>query len=144
MTAFALFELGRGEEVLGRFLHGALNHPRAARMILGERTPAPKSFDEAQDHNAGVSLLRALHAYLNRRARTARRFFGALIRDPRVATLLEEIVAVVRRRNEQHPTGKREAFDRMLLMHSREFANAEAGKLQDLVAAPRSARRAIH
>jgi hypothetical protein len=143
MAAFALFELGRGEEALGPLLHGALNRPRAARMLLGERTPPPKSHDEAQDHNAGVSLLRALHAYLGRRSRASKRFFAAVVRDPRVVKLLDEIAAVVRRRNEQHPTGEREAFDRMMLMFSREFANAEAGKLLDLVNAPRT-RAAVH
>jgi len=144
MAAFALFELGRGEEALGPFLHGALNHPRAARLLLGKRTPAPTSHDEAQDHNAGVSLLRALHAYLGSRSRALKRFFGAVVRDPGVVKLLDEVVAVVRRRNEQHPTGEREAFDRMMLLRSREFANAEAGKLQDLVNAPRSTRAVVH
>jgi len=82
--------------------------------------------------------------YLKGQSRTSKRFFGALVRDPRMSKLLDEIVAVVARRNEQHPTGEREAFDRMMLMHSREFANAEARKLRDLVVPPASAVVAGH
>lgn len=133
IAAFALFELGRAEEALGAFLHGALNHPRAARMLTGERTPTAKSSDEARDHNTGVALLRALHRYLGRQSRASKRFFRGLVRDPRVVRLQDEIVAVVRRRSEQHPTGNREAFDRMTLMHTREFAVAQARELRDLV-----------
>lgn len=42
-------------------------------------------------------------------------------------------MAVVARWHEQHPTGEREAFDRMQLMRTRELANAEARNLLDLV-----------
>ncbi len=38
------------------------------------------------------------------------------------------------RREEEHRTGGREGFDRMQLMRSRRFADAEASKLRDLVA----------
>ena len=143
IAAFALYELGRVDQVLSSFLHGALNYPRAARMLLGERTPASKS-GEARDHNTGVSLLRALHAYLNGQSRPSKQFFRALIRDPRVAGLLDEIAAVVQRRMAQHPTGEREAFDRMTLMHSREFAQIEAHKLRDHIVAPRATGVTLH
>ncbi len=113
-------------------------------MLFGERTTAPKSSDEARDHNTGVSMRRALHAYLRGQSRASKRFFRDLVRDPRVAGLLDEIVAVVQRRTKQHPTGEREAFERMTLMHSREFANAEARKLRDLVLAPGATGFTIH
>lgn len=58
--------------------------------------------------------------------------------------LLDEIVAVVQRRTAQHPTGEREAFDRMTLMHSPEFAQLEAHKLRDYTAAPGAAGFTIH
>lgn len=132
IEAFALFELGKAEQALPQFLRAALNHPRTARMLVGERTPRPKSHAEARDHNMGVSLQRSLHAYLADQPRTAKRFFRSLVRGPRVAKLLDESVAVVARWHEQHATSDREAFDRMQLMHSREFANAEARKLLDL------------
>lgn len=90
-----------------------------------------------EDHNTGVSLLRGLYAYLHGQSRVSRRFFRDVIRDARVVWLLDESVAVVRRWHEQHRTGEREAFDRTRVMRSPEFAKAEAGKLRDLLAAPR-------
>jgi tetratricopeptide (TPR) repeat protein len=144
IAAFALYELGRIDQVLSSFLHGALNHPRAARMLLGERKLGPKSGGEVRDHNTGVSMRRALHAYLSGQSRASKRFFRALIRDPRVAGLLDEIVAVVQRRMAQHPTGEREAFERMTLMHSREFAQLEAHKLRDHIVAPGATGGTIH
>jgi len=144
IAAFALYELGRIDEVPSAFLHAALNHPRAARMLLGELKSAPKSGDEVRDHNTGVSMRRALHAYLNRQSRASKRFFRDLLRDPRVMALLDEIVAVVRRRTAQPPTGEREAFERMTLMHSPEFAHIEARKLRDHIVAPGATGFTIH
>ncbi len=139
MEAFALFELGRFEEVLPAFLHAALHYPRAARMIVGERNQAPRSYEEAEDHNTGVSEHRRLRGYFAGQSRAAKRFFRAIVRDPRVAKLLGEGAAVVRRWREEHHTGDRSAFDRMHLMHSLPFAAAEARKPLDLV--PVGARR---
>ena len=48
-------------EAAAAFLHAALNHPRAARMLLGEPTPNPKTGDEVEDHNTGVALLTMAH-----------------------------------------------------------------------------------
>jgi tetratricopeptide (TPR) repeat protein len=144
IAAFALYELGRIDQVLSSFLHGALNYPRAARMLLGERQSGPKSGGEARDHNTGVSMRRALHAYLNGQSRASKRFFRALIRDPRVVGLLAEVVAVVRRRTAQHPTGEREAFDRMTLMHSPAFAQHQARGLRDHIVAPGATGFTIH
>ncbi len=65
--------------------------------------------------------------------------------DARVAKLLDESVAVVRRWHAQHPTAEREAFDRMQRMRSRQFAQVEAGTLRDLLWATRPrAQVAIH
>ena len=148
LAAFALFELGAHEEALELFLHGALNYPRAAQMLTGQtvrRTPAVTSREEADDHNTGVSLTRAPHAFLGGQSRASRRFFRDIVRDARVAKLLDQSAAVVRRWHEQHPTGEREAFDQMQRMRSRQFAKVEAGTLRDLLWATRPrARVAIH
>jgi hypothetical protein len=48
----------------------------------------------------------------------SRQFFRGVVRDARVARLLDESAAVVGRWHEQHPTGEREAFDRMNLLRS--------------------------
>jgi hypothetical protein len=114
-------------------------------MLAGEKTrgkPTAASRDEGEDHNLGVSLLRSLHAYLRGQSPVARRFFRDVMRDARVVRLLDESVAVVRRWHAQHPTGEREAFDRMRVMRSPEFAQAEAWKLRDLLVA-RGARIAV-
>ena len=73
-------------------------------------------------------------AYFRRQSQASRRFFRDIMGDARVERLLDEIATVVSRWYEQHRTGDREAFDRMQLMRSSEFARAEAGKLRDLVA----------
>jgi tetratricopeptide (TPR) repeat protein len=141
LVAFANVELGRRNDALEAFLYAALNHPRAARMLAGEKTPraqTARSYDDAEDHNTGVSLLRGLHASLQGQSRATRRFFRDIVRDARVMRLLDETATVVCRWHEQHATGEREAFDRMQLMRSRQFAKAEAWKLRDLVAVPRS------
>lgn len=144
IVAFACYELGRLEDVLPSFLHAALSHPRATRMVLGERTPPFVAGDDAMDHNAGVAFRRSLHAYLGGQSRAARTFFRNLVRDPRVTKLMDESIAVVRRWHAQHPTGEREAFDRMNRLKSREFAIAEAQKLSDLVDMPRTRSIAVH
>lgn len=126
VAAFALFELNQHQDAASMFLHGALNCPRAARMLLGMRTRKPRSSDEARDHNAGVSDLRRLGTYLARHGRSAKKFFRDFVRHPRIDAVLNDIVEVAARRNAQHPTGEREAFDRMQLMQTPEFARNEA------------------
>ena len=144
VEAFATFELGRREDALPAFLRAALHCPRAARMLVGERTPAPKSGAEARDHNTGVSLHRSLHAYLKDQPRAARSFFRGLVRDHRVKRLLDESIAIVRRWQEEAHSGDRSAFDRMTLLHSRAFASDEARKLNDLVAPAGERHSALH
>jgi tetratricopeptide (TPR) repeat protein len=144
VEAFALFELGRFEEVLPAFLRAALHYPRAARMFVGERTQAPRSAEEARDHNTGVSEHRTLHAYLKDQPRAARKFFRGVVRDPRIVKLLDESIAVVRRWQEEHHKDDRSAFDRMTVMQSRSFADREARKLLDLLPFTGGRRFALH
>ena len=137
--AFARFELGETEEALALFLTAALRYPRAAQILLKLRSSAPKSADEARDHNAGVSLSRSLHAYLARRSRESRVFFNGLMKDPRVTRLLDESASTARAWS-QDRDADRAIFDRMTLLRSSAFARGEARKLRDLLpAAPREA-----
>jgi tetratricopeptide (TPR) repeat protein len=135
VEAFARLELGQAEEALAVFLGAALHCPRAARLLVGLRSPAPKSSDEARDHNIGVSVLRSLHAYLKTQPRRSKRFFTGLVRDPRVVRLLDESIGAVRQWREDR-SGDRTSFDLMKLMQSREFARSEAHKLRDLIGCP--------
>jgi tetratricopeptide (TPR) repeat protein len=138
-AAFALFEVGRQRAALASFLHGALNSPRAARMLLGLRSRTPRSSDEVRDADTGVELRRDLHAFLRDGRRASLRFFGKVVRRSNVASLLEEIEAVVERWHEQHRTGQREAFERMNLMHTEAFAEERAREIADSLALPEEA-----
>lgn len=143
LAGLALFELGRQEESVSCFLHGALNHPLTARLLLDERTARPRSNHEIEDHNAGVAMSRSLQAYRGSRSPASRRFFRRLVRDPRVVALLDEIASVARQRELEHPTGDRTAFDRLHQMRSRAFAAAQAQQLGDLVG-PANRATTIH
>lgn len=133
IVAFGLAELGRFEDAMAPFLHAALNHPRAARLVLGERTRRPTSHDEVEEHHFGVSLARNIHGFLANGKVVSKGFFRKVVRDPRVTQLLDEVIALTRREKEQHAGSERtEAFDRIMLMKSIEFARVEARKMRDL------------
>jgi tetratricopeptide (TPR) repeat protein len=129
VAGFAIYELGRTEDALAVFLHGALNYPWAARVILGVGTDPPQSRHEASDHNAGFDIRRDLNGYLQKQGRKTRDFFKGMVENGRVGALLNEMDLVVRRWRDQHPTGEREAFDRMRQMQQPEFARQEAQEL---------------
>lgn len=129
VAAFALHELGRTEDALASFLHGALNFPRAARMLSGARTKSPKNHDEAEDHNTGVEIDRNLAEFLRGRGRRSRRFFRRVLSEPQVTSLLDEMEKVKERWHDQHRSGDREAFDRMRHMQRPDFATQEARKI---------------
>jgi hypothetical protein len=128
VAALAAFEMGRASDATACFLHGALNHPRAARMLLDLPTGEPdaSSYEEVTDHNTGVSLWQALHAFLADQSRSSRRFFREMLTAPAIDKLLQEKEEVVRRWHEQHSTGERGAFDRMYVMNSWDFAQEQA------------------
>ncbi len=129
VAAFALFELGRMEDAMASFLRGALNYPRAARILAGIRTESPKGYDQAQDYNAGVDISRNLESYLLERGRRSKRFFKDFLNRPHVIALLTEIEEVRRKWHDQHRTGERAAFDRMTQMQRPEFARRELEKM---------------
>jgi tetratricopeptide (TPR) repeat protein len=133
-AAFALFELCQSQDAFAYFLHGALNHPRTARMLLGVKMAAPKTHNETRDHNGGVELIRELRGFLSNQKPQSRGFFEGIVRDPRVRALLDEIEAVVERWRNQHPTVEREAFDRMHTLHTPDFARQKAEELAGVIA----------
>jgi tetratricopeptide (TPR) repeat protein len=142
VEAFALFEAGRSQEVLPVYLFASLHYPRAARLLLREKLIAPKSHEEARDHNAGVGLLRSLHAYLAKQSQPAKRFFRGLTRDPRVAKLLQE--SATAERLWQGARDDRSTFERLTLLRSRDFAAREAQRLSDLLPHAGERGAAIH
>lgn len=105
--------------------------------MLADKTMAiqsPVSYDDASAHNTGVSLSRALHAYRAKQSRRAKQFFRTVVRDPRVARLLDEVIALREVRLKERG---REAFDRLHEIQSSRFAAVLASALADLSSAPR-------
>lgn len=129
IAAYALYELGESLESLCWFLHGALNFPRAALLLAGKRSIAPKSYDEVRGHNAGVDLLRSLRGYLSDRHARGPRFVKKLVADREVAKLLALAEDVVRQRTREVRAESHDAFDRMLAMQKPEYARARAAEL---------------
>lgn len=131
LVAFAEYERGRLDRALTPFLRAALSAPRAARMLADKtmelRSPVP--YDEARDHNSGVSLSRALHVFRTKQSRRSKQFFRAVVRDPRVASLLDEVIALRGVRNNERG---REAFDRLHELQSSRFAATLASELANL------------
>lgn len=132
VAAFAQFEAGQREEATVSFLHGALNNPRAARMVLGLRTTRPDRHLEARDHNTGVHLGRALRPFLSQRRRASLRYFREFLGAPRVVSLVDEVETVARRWFGAGPKADRADFARMTELQSLEFAEREAERLRDL------------
>ncbi len=129
VSALAQYEVGLRDEALVSFLHGALNSPRAAKMMLGLRTTRPNHQLEGRDHNAGVHLVRALRPFLAQRHRASLRCFRNLLEDPRVSSLLEERQTVARRWSSAGPKADRADFLRMTELQTLEFAQEQARHL---------------
>jgi tetratricopeptide (TPR) repeat protein len=124
VAALAQFEAGRRDEAVASFLHGALNNPRAANMMLGFRSNRPENLLEGRDHNTGVHLVRALRPFLAQRRRASLRFFRQLLEDPRVVSLVDEAQTVTRRWSAAGPKADRADFLRMTEMRTLEFAES--------------------
>jgi tetratricopeptide (TPR) repeat protein len=133
VAAFAYFELGRHDEALAHFLHGALSHPRAAKLLLGQKTSPLTSASEAMDHNAGVSLVRSLRPYLTRRTGNSSAFLSGILSDLRVASLVKERDDAARRWFGQTGKNDRTDLDRLNLMNTIEFAREKAALFSDLL-----------
>lgn len=133
VAAFAYSELGRWGEALSAFLHAALNHPRAARMLVGLRSTRVKEHREAEDHNVGVELSRSLGGYFERQSRRSRRFFLRVMKDERVEHLLAGADGAVRRWSEEKGEKIKTLYERMELVKSLEFAQRQAENLADLL-----------
>ncbi len=131
LAAFAAFEMGEHEEALARWLHAAIQRPRATRMVLGaDSRSAPKGLEEVEDHNAGVFLVRALGSYLKRKP--AQRFFGVITASPEVTALVREREAAVKEwREDRGPD--RAGYDRMMEMGTPRFARERAVELKHLL-----------
>lgn len=134
VAALAQYEAGRRDDAVVSFLHGVLNSPRAAKMMLGRRMTQPEHHLEARDHNAGVHLVRALRPFLARPRRAPLRSFRELLENPRVASLIHELETVARRYSSAGSKADRADFLRMTELQTLEFAKAQARLLGSNVA----------
>ncbi len=131
IAAFASFELGRPGDARAWFLHALLNMPHAGHLVLRLRHPRPADSFEADDHNAGVELLRDLAPYFEGRRAAVRRFFVELAKRDEVKRLLVEKRRVTKAWKEDRSIDDRTAYDRMMLMKTVAFAREEAASLAD-------------
>jgi tetratricopeptide (TPR) repeat protein len=126
--AFATFELGDRKAAAAYMLHAVIRFPRAARMLCGEkRRTAPKGYEEVNDHNTGVGLLRDLETYLKEH-RKAVGFLKEFMGRPEVVALVEE-AKQVREKASANRTEDRTWYDRRAEMEGLPFAQAKAIEL---------------
>ncbi len=126
VAALASFEMGKPEEAVADFLHGACNHASAALLIAGRRPNKPTTRDEERDLDVGTALLKNTAAYLSRRGSRVRRFFGSLIANPGIAKLLNDIEATRRQRDRERQGSTKVAWDLLRRMESVKFAQERA------------------
>ena len=130
LAAFAAFEQGDRDDARRWFLHGALNLPQTAQVLLGRRVPRPRDSEQISDHELGLEAIELLDDFLAKRSRSSRAFFNGILDAPTTKALLAELDEVVQRRLDEHPRGERGAFDRMQEMRSVAFAWAIADQVR--------------
>lgn len=131
VAAFAAFELADHAEALARWLHAAIQRPRAAGIMLDSVPHSePKRLEEVEDHNAGVHLMRSLGAHLKRKP--ARRFFAAIMSAQDVLHLIHEHQAALTSWREDR-SANRASYDRMMEMRTPGFAQEHARRLNYLL-----------
>ncbi len=126
MVALASFELGRLDVARTSFIRASLVGPRTVAIVLGYKSPAPKSFDEAEDHNAGVDLRASLDGFLRRQSAKSKRFARDVFDSPLLRASREEVATLERL---QASAPAREHLDRLRTIRSAEFANRLAAEI---------------
>ena len=149
VAAFAAFELGKKSDARAYFTHASLNCPNAVAMVIGARLPRPTTSDETRDHNTGVSMLRALAGYLEKRKPDERRFFMDLWKSEQQVGLRAEMKEVTGRWMADRKNKERAAFERMTEMNTWEFAHKAVSPvpitpLERLSQRRRSSTRVVH
>lgn len=127
--AFALNGLGRAGDALPFLVRAVLNHPRAARRLVGVSVKKPVSRREWEDDRLGESLPRDLHAWLAREGRKALDPLRQLLRKPKVEALVTEIAALEAKEAERRGGDDHAAFQRLLEVRSEEFAEKMASEM---------------
>jgi hypothetical protein len=98
-------------------------------MLCGINTGEPVHFDQVEDHNAGVGLLKNLQDYLSNQSPAVRHFYEQLLAHPIVSSLIEEMEAVIAQGYERNNGEWRDGFDRMSEMRSADFIGIQAQRV---------------
>lgn len=126
--AFALFEMGKKTEALEAWMHGVVQFPRAARILMGLDTDAPTDADEARDHNAGIAMLRDLAAYLISTTEEFDAFFTTALEAETTKFMLDEYAEAKRRWREERG-GDRIWYDTQRHMETEAYARGSAARV---------------
>jgi tetratricopeptide (TPR) repeat protein len=128
ILAFALYEQGRHRESLTTFLHAALNHPSAARTLVGVPSRGADTSREYEDLRVAYDLQDCLGGYMTKHFPRSRNFFRRIVRHAEVAKLLGRVLNL-RRRWSKDPQPDRSLVRELHRMGEVEFARAESSKL---------------
>jgi len=104
VLAFAHAEQGDRDESLVAFLHGIIQQPRTAHMLLALDTDRPEETDEILDHNAGVDVLLRLGAYFEQMSPEVEDWFTSILEAPLVRAMIDEYLEVRRKWRATLPT----------------------------------------
>jgi len=138
IAGFAAAQRNDTARAVAHLVHAALNQPRAARMLAGSRTKGrPKEYDEARDHNAGVSAKESLHGYLARRASRGKKLLRRLLEHSELTNLIAELQEATATWRASRDPDDRTAYDRMMEMQSLPFAEARTAALMEQLEMPR-------
>lgn len=90
-AAFAFFEVGDREESLTYFIHGTMNHPEMASMLVDGRKAKRHPKKISHDYDRFLSMTANLAPYLRRQRRDAKAFFKAACHHPVIQAHVAEI-----------------------------------------------------
>lgn len=133
VVAFAEYELRHIEQAVTELLFATMNRPFAVRVVLGLKGRGPSGAIEAEDHNAGVDLIRGLPTYLPKRGRAARKFLQGVLESEACRAMRDERDKTSRRWMDNRSPDSREAFDRLREMQSIEFARRNAARIVEML-----------
>jgi hypothetical protein len=144
VAAMGSFELGRMEESIADFLHGACNLPGAVPLMTGRRAKAPRTRDEFRDRRAVASFSQDLAGHMARNGTRASRFFRHLTASPKFGALMGKIEETRRRRDEERGTGTRIVWELLRRMESPKFAAERAAEIYRLLRPAKAAGLKAH
>ncbi len=142
VAALAQVETGQHRAALASLIHGALNSPRAVRMLAGLSTLRPKTATAARDHNTGVELLHVLHRYLRERRRSGPRFLAQALKAPAVQALLQRKQQLEKLHEDEVAARlppPSDAFRKAREMETLAFAESVAARIADALGLPDAA-----